>query len=101
MFKLTLPSMVAGRDLANTYVDKFDGDLRDAEVVVDAYRLISASPSFSAELVHRVLTVEGARALVVRRPTSAFVEYLEDAADREGLRDRLVLVQPQGVTARL
>lgn len=68
MYKLILPSMVAGRTLANTLVDKFDGDLRDAEVQVDARRLLNASPSFSAELVHRILTVEGARTLQVVRP---------------------------------
>ncbi len=91
MYKLILPSMVAGRTLANTLVDKFDGDLRDAEVQVDARRLLNASPSFSAELVHRILTVEGARTLQVVRPPASFVEYLEDAADRMGVRDRLVL----------
>lgn len=101
MYKLTLPSMVASRDLANLLVDKFDGDLRDAEVVVDAHRLINASPSFSAELVYRLLGVEGARTLEVYRAPSSFVEYLQDAADRLGLGDRLVMTRPQAVSARL
>jgi len=101
MFRLTLPSMVGGRELANILVSKFDGDLRDADVLVDAQGLVISSPSFSAELVHRVLEVEGARVLEVYRAPADFAEYLEDAAERLGLQDRLVLTRPQKLSARI
>ncbi len=91
MLTLVLPSMVAGRTLADTLVGRLDGSLHDAEVVVDSSRLVSASPSFAAQLVRRVLTDGRARALRVTAAPASFVEYLEEAADRVGVRDRLVV----------
>ena len=91
MLTLILPSMVAGRDLADTLVSRLDGNLQDAEVVVDSRRLVSASPSFAAQLVRRVLTDGHARLLRVIAPPANFVEYLEEAAARVGVRDRLVV----------
>lgn len=89
MFKLTLPIFVGGRALPNTYVDKFDGDLRDAEVLVDAYQLQAGSPSFAAELVHRLLVREGVRTLHVTRAPRPFAEYMQDAAAKLGVEDQL------------
>ncbi len=91
MLTLVLPSMVAGRNLADTLVGRLDGTLLDAEVVVDSRRLVSASPSFAAQLVRRILTEGQARILRVTAAPASFVEYLEEAAGRLGVRERLVV----------
>lgn len=101
MFKLTLPSMVGGRTLPNTLVDKFDGDLRDAEVLVDSHRLVSGSPSFAAELVHRLLVVEGVRTLHVTHAPRSFAEFMQDAAERMGVGSHLVVTDSSRLEARL
>lgn len=89
MLTLELPSMVAGRGLADTLVDRLAGDLRKADVVLDCRRLVSASPSFAAQLVLRILGDGNARALRVEAAPASFVEYLQDAAARLHVTDRL------------
>lgn len=72
---LTLPQLVAGRDLAVAAVRRL-GSVKAADVVVDARPLVSGTASFAAELVRSVL-VEGAaaRLIVIGGPP----EFLADA----------------------
>jgi len=86
---LVLPSMVAGRDLADELAQRIDGELDGAEVVVDSRRLVSASPSFSAQLVKRLLQDRHARVLRVQGAPDSFADYLMDAARRLGVEQRL------------
>jgi hypothetical protein len=86
---LVLPSMVAGRDLADALVERLAGDLTGTEVVVDCRRLVSASPSFAAQLVLRVLVDRRAGSLEVEHAPAAFGTYLQQAARRIGVADRL------------
>ncbi len=96
---LVLPSMVAGRDLADALVERLAGDLTGAEVVVDCRRLVSASPSFAAELVLRVLVDRLAGSLHVEHAPAAFGAYLQEAARRLEVTDRLHVIAREPVTA--
>ncbi|ROP26514.1 hypothetical protein [Pseudokineococcus lusitanus] len=89
---IELPSMVAGRALADALVDRLDGDLAGAVVVLDCRHLVTGSPSFAARVVARVLG-GGAAELRVDAAPAAFVADLRDAAGRLGAADRLVVRQ--------
>jgi len=86
---VVLPSMVAGRDLADALVERIPGDLTATEVAVDCRRLVSGSPSFAAQLVWRVLVDRRAGSLAVTHAPAAFAAYLEQAATRLEVADRL------------
>lgn len=88
---IELPSMVAGRAMADTLVDRLEGDLAGADVLLDCRHLVSGSPSFAAQMVTRLLVTGGAAALRVNAPTAAFAEALADTAARQGVADRLVV----------
>jgi hypothetical protein len=96
---LVLPSMVAGRDLADALVERLAGDLSGAEVVVDCRRLVSASPSFAAQLVLRVLVDRQAGRLRVEHAPAAFEVYLQEAARRIGVTSRLHVSARETATA--
>lgn len=83
MITLVLPSLVAGRDLADEFVDRLAGTLAGQVVTVDARRLTRGTPSFAARLVERVLG-DGAQRLVVQGPPALFAGYLEKAAGELG-----------------
>lgn len=89
MITLVLPSLVAGRDLADDFVDQL-GDLTDAEVVVDARELTSGTSSFAAQLVRRTLVDGRAKQVVVVGAPSTFVRHLHDAAAALGRTSALV-----------
>lgn len=99
MLTIELPSMVAGRALADALVDRLEGDLGGAVVVLDCRRLLSGSPSFAAQVVSRVLVHGGAAELRVQGATAAFADELRDAAGRQGVGGRLSVhdTQPAGV----
>lgn len=76
---LVLPALVAGRDLADEYVDQL-GSFDGSEVVVDARELTSGTSSFAAQLVRRILVTGHAKKLVVVGAPSTFVRHLRNAA---------------------
>jgi hypothetical protein len=88
MLTLVLPTLVAGRDLADEFVDRLAGDVRGSVVTVDARRLTRGTPSFAAQLTERVLGA-GASALVLRGAPEVFVEYVRRAAGDLHATDRL------------
>lgn len=88
---IELPSMVAGRAMADVLVDRLEGDLAGARVLLDCRHLVSGSPSFAARLVARLLVTGDAAALQVTAPTAAFAHAMSDAAARQGVADRLVV----------
>lgn len=90
---IELPSMVAGRGMADALVDRLAGDLRGAVVVLDCRHLVTGSPSFAAQVVSRVLGA-GASQLRVEGAPASFAAHLREAADRLAAADRLVLAQP-------
>ncbi|WP_298803428.1 hypothetical protein [uncultured Pseudokineococcus sp.] len=90
---IELPSMVAGRGMADALVDGLAGDLSGAVVRLDCRALVTGSPSFAAQLVSRVLG-GGAAELRVEAAPAAFAEHLREAARRLGAQERLVVVQP-------
>ena len=96
---LVLPSMVAGRDLADALVERLAGDLTGAEVVVDCRRLVSASPSFAAQLVLRVLVDRQAGSLHVEHAPAAFDAYLQEAAGGLDVTGRLHVIAREPATA--
>jgi len=93
MVRLSLPSMVAGRSLANTLVERLavTRPLQHEVVIVDCRRLVSASPSFAAQLVKAVLLDRQASALRVVDAPQDLAEYVADAAARLGVADRVTV----------
>lgn len=90
---LMLPALVAGRDLADTFVDHLAGQPGD-EVVVDARELVSGTSSFAAQLVQRVLVDDGAHRLVLLGPPENFAGYAREAAAALSVADRLDVQAP-------
>lgn len=90
---IELPSMVAGRGMADALVDRLAGDLLGAVVVLDCRHLVTGSPSFAAQVVSRVLG-GGAAQLRVEGAPEAFSAHLREAAVRLGAQDRLVVATP-------
>lgn len=98
VFLLELPYLVAGRDLADLMLDKFE-DLTGRTVVVDARRTATGSPSFSSQLVHRVLERGDAASLVLLGAPDRFADQVSASALDLGVSDRLTLtsVAPTGL----
>lgn len=90
MLTVTLPQLVAGRDLADAVVNKL-GILTGEQVRVDATELVVGAPSFAAQLVERVLADGAAKSLTVEGAPANFVTYLQAAADKLDLADRLIV----------
>jgi hypothetical protein len=80
MLRLTLPALVAGRDLADALVDKLEDDVPSAPVLVDASRLESGTSSFAAQLVRRLLLDRRADRLILFGAPASFAGYVRDAA---------------------
>lgn len=85
---IVLARLVAGSDIADSYVDLL-GDFAGDIVVVDARETTSASPSFVAGLVRRVLADGGAARLVLVGAGADFAEYARRAAESLGVGDSL------------
>ena len=79
MLTLTLPALVAGRDLADALVDRLD-DVTSQSVVVDASRLESGTASIAAQLVRRLLLDGRADQLILLGAPASFAGYVRDAA---------------------
>ncbi len=88
MLTLTLPALVAGRDLADALVDKLDG-VPSAPVLVDARRLESGTASFAAQLVHRILLERQSEQLVLVGAPPSFAGYVRDAAVKLQVSNKL------------
>lgn len=89
MLTLTLPALVAGRDLADALVDKLD-DVKSAAVLVDASRLENGTSSFAAQLVRRLLLDEHADKLILLGAPPSFAGYVRDAAVKLDVSNQLV-----------
>jgi hypothetical protein len=87
---LTLPQLVAGRDLAADAVAQL-GPLESAEVVVDARPLVSGTASFAAQLVRSVLVDGRATTLTVLGGPGEFVADVRAAATDLQVADRLTV----------
>jgi hypothetical protein len=90
---LTLPQLVAGRELAAEAVAKL-GALTDAAVVVDARPLVSGSTSFASQLVRSTLVDGHAAELTVVGGPADFLEDVRVAAERLAVADHLKLAAP-------
>lgn len=99
MLTVVLPELVAGRDLADALVDRLPGDLTDQVVAVDCRRMISGSPSFASQLVHRILSEGGARLLVVVGAPARFASHVTESASALGVASRLDLCRSMPVEA--
>ncbi len=89
---LYLPLFVAGRDFADHVADQL-GDRPGDPIVVDATGLQSGTSSFAAQLVQRVLIDGKASELTVVGAPHEFEGYLRDAAQRDGVADKLTTSQ--------
>ena len=90
MRTLTLPQLVAGRDLAAEAVRKL-GPLTGADVRVDARPLVSGTASFAGQLVRSTLIDGGAARLVVLGGPAEFTADVRAAAEALDVVPRLVL----------
>ena len=88
MLTLTLPALVAGRDLADALVDKLE-DVKSAPVLVDARGLESGTSSFAAQLVRRILLDKGAQRLILVGAPPSFAAYVRDAAVKLHVSNKL------------
>jgi hypothetical protein len=88
---LTLPQLVAGRDLAEAAVRRL-GSLAGAEVVVDARPLVSGTASFAAQLVRSTVLDGGAARLTLIGGPPDFVEDARTAAVQLQAADRVRFV---------
>jgi hypothetical protein len=88
MATLTLPQLVAGRELAAAAVHRL-GRVAGEDVVVDARSLVSGTPSFAAELVRSALVDGGAARLRLVGGPDDFRADVRAAADRLGVADRV------------
>lgn len=89
MLTLTLPALVAGRDLADALVDKLNDDGRSVPVFVDARRLESGTSSFAAQLVRRILLDRNAEQLILVGAPPSFAGYVRDAAVKLKVSNKL------------
>jgi hypothetical protein len=78
---LTLPQLVAGRELAVAAVTKL-GTIEHAHVVVDARPLVSGSTSFAGQLVRSALVDGGATDLTVIGGPEEFLADVRVAAEQ-------------------
>ncbi len=96
---IELPSMVAGRAMADALVDALDGDIAGAQVAVDCRHLVSGSPSFAAQLVTRLLVDGRAAHVQVLAATTPFADAVTDAAQRQGVAALVSVSRTQPVLA--
>jgi hypothetical protein len=90
MATLTLPQLVAGRELAESAVRRL-GSVAGQDVVVDARALVSGTPSFAAQLVHTALVDGQAASLTFVGGPDDFRADASQAAERLGVAGRLRL----------
>src|SRR5689334_2660959 len=90
MATLTLPQLVAGRELADAAVRRL-GPVAGEDVVVDARALVSGTPSFAAQLVHTALIDAQAGSLTLVGGPDDVRADAHAAAERLGAADRLRL----------
>jgi hypothetical protein len=88
MATLTLPQLVAGRELAAAAVQKL-GPITGAPVVVDARRLVSGTASFAGQLVRSTLVDGGAERLTLVGGPEDFVGDVRAAAGDLEVTDRV------------
>jgi hypothetical protein len=88
MATLTLPQLVAGRELAASAVDKL-GPLAGAPVVVDARRLVSGTASFAGQLVRSTLVDGAAERMTVVGGPKDFLDDLRAAAHDLAVAERV------------
>lgn len=91
MLTLVLPRLVAGRDLADELVDRLADDLDGHIVVVDGRKLLSGTPSFASQLVHRLLAGTASSRLVLVGAPADFAGYVTESAAELGVAARLDL----------
>ena len=84
MLVLRLPALVAGRDLADEFVDTLRdvNEVASGVVQVDARELVSGTASFAAQLVRRLIVDEKADSFVLVGAPVKFAGYVLDAAQR-------------------
>jgi hypothetical protein len=85
---LTLPQLVAGRELATAAVRKL-GAIEAAHVVVDARPLISGSTSFAGQLVRTALVDGRAAKLTVIGGPPDFLDDMRVAARQLDVSEQL------------
>jgi hypothetical protein len=95
---LTLPQLVAGREIAAAAVGKL-GPIDDADVVVDARALASGTSSFAAQLVRSVLVEGRARQLTLLGGPTAFRHDAESAAASLGVAEQLTTADAETALA--
>ena len=98
VLSLVLPHLVAGRDLADSMIDKL-GDLSGRVVVVDARGTATGSASFASQLVLQVLQDGQADCLVVVGAPSRFAEQVTQSAKALGVATRIDLSSEMPETA--
>lgn len=95
---LTLPQLVAGRELASEAVLKL-GPIEGATVVVDARPLVSGSTSFAGQLVRSALLEGGATHLTVVGGPPEFLDDMRVAAEQLAVSERITFAPSDaGVT---
>jgi hypothetical protein len=96
---LVLPHLVAGRDLADSMIDRL-GDLEGSVVVVDARGTATGSASFASQLVLRVLRDGRADSMVVVGAPPRLAEQVTqsakvlDVATRMDLSSSMPTIEP-------
>ncbi len=95
---LTLPQLVAGREIAAAAVGKL-GPIIDADVVVDARALASGTSSFAAQLVRSVLVDGRAKQLTLLGGPAAFRRDAESAAASLGVAEQLATADAETALA--
>jgi hypothetical protein len=88
---LTLPQLVAGRELAAAAVVRL-GPIGGKDVVVDARPLVSGTSSFAAQLVRSIVLEGDAAALQLIGGPADFVDDARSAANELGIADRVTFV---------
>lgn len=88
---LTLPQLVAGRELAAAAVRRL-GPIAGNEVTVDARPLISGTASFASQLVRSVVLDGGAARLILVGGPPDFVGDARSAAAELDLTGRVAFV---------
>jgi hypothetical protein len=84
---LTLPRLVAGRELAAAMVDQL-GSLAGAQLIVDGRNMVTGTGSFAAGLIRRALIDQHAAGVVLVGAPEDFVDYAADAATKLGVAQR-------------
>jgi hypothetical protein len=84
---LTLPRLVAGRELAAAMVDQL-GPLAGQQLIVDCRNTVTGTGSFAAGLVKRALVDKHASELMLVGAPTDFAGYAAEAAEALGVRDR-------------